>query len=69
MVLSSNVNINTGGVMTNRVNKKAKAVRDVKGQEEKQTQIQVIPGNVGIVQVRLLSEILTELRKLNGGHK
>jgi len=56
--------------MTKRANKKGKQVIDVKAQEpkkeQKQEPIQVVPGNIGVIQVQLLSAILVELRKING---
>ena len=55
--------------MTKRANKKGKAVRDVKGKQEEPKPIQVVPGNVGVIQVQLLSAILVELRKMNVGPK
>jgi hypothetical protein len=51
---------------------KPKAVRSVKGPPEPkpgQEKIQVIPGNMLVVVIRLLSEILDEVRKVNGGPK
>jgi len=52
--------------MTKRANKKGKQVIDVKGQKPKKPDgIQVVPGNVGIIQVQLLAAILAELRKVN----
>jgi len=70
MGLNSTVNTNIGEVMTKRANKKGKQVIDVKGQEDKKPDgVQVIPGNVGVIQIQLLASILAELRKMNGGPK
>ena len=55
--------------MTKRANKKGKQVIDGKGQEPKQDGIQVVPGNLGTIQIQLLAAILAELRKMNGGLK
>jgi hypothetical protein len=66
MELSLTANTNIGEAMTKQANKKnKKQVRDVKGQEKKPDGIQVVPGNIGTIQVQLLAAILAELRKVN----
>ena len=47
-------------------NNRVKQVRDVKGEEPKERNIQAVEGNTGTLTIALLNQILMELKAING---